>query len=128
MRSPAEQDVVNAFQAIEKARVAHDAEEWGKHIADEFVYYRSGYAPMSKSSRIAEIEDQKEHKTPAVLSAIQTMRLWVFGDGAAMISTDGVPTNAEPLLRVARVWVKRNGQWQMAISAQTVIKAPASSG
>ncbi len=64
VRSPAEQDVVNAFQAAQKARAGHDAEEWGKHIADEFVHYRSGYAPMSKSSRIAEIEDQKEQKSP----------------------------------------------------------------
>lgn len=124
VRSPAEQEVVNAFQAAQKARVAHDAEEWGKHIADEFVHYRSGYAPISKSSRIAEIEDQKEQKSPAVLSAVQTMRLWVFGDGAAMISSDGVGDESEPLLRVARVWVKRNGQWQMALSAQTVIKSP----
>jgi hypothetical protein len=125
VRSPAEQEVVNAFQAIQKARVAHDAEEWGKHIADEFMHYRSGYAPISKSSRIAAIKEQKDQKAPAVLSAIQTMRLWVFGDGAAMISSDGVGDDSEPLLRVARVWVKRNGQWQMALSAQTVIKNPA---
>jgi hypothetical protein len=124
VRSPAEQDVVNTFQAIQRARVAHDADEWSKHVADEFIHYRSGYAPAAKPSRIAEIEDQKQQKTPAVLSAIQTMRLWVFGDGAAMISTDGVADNSEPLLRVARVWVKRNGQWQMALSAQTAIKNP----
>ena len=51
------------------------------------------------------------------------MRLWVYGDGAAMVSTNGVPDDAAPLLRIARVWVRRNGQWQMAVSAQTVIKA-----
>jgi hypothetical protein len=51
------------------------------------------------------------------------MRLWVFGDGAAMISTNGLPNNAEPLIRIARIWVRRNGQWQMAISAQTLVKA-----
>jgi hypothetical protein len=124
VRSPAEQDVVNALQALQKARVAHDAAEWGKHIADEFMHYQSGYAPISKSSRIATIEEQKAQNTPAVLSAIQNMRLWVFGDGAAMISSDGVGDDSEPLLRVARVWVKRNGQWQMALSAQTVIKNP----
>jgi len=36
VRSPAEQDVINSFQAVEKAAVAHDADEWSKHIADEF--------------------------------------------------------------------------------------------
>jgi hypothetical protein len=124
VRSPAEQDIVNVFQAIEKAAFAHDAVEWGKHIADEFVDYRSGYAPITKSGRVALIEDQKRNNIPEVLSAIQSMRLSVYGDGAAMISTNGVPDDAEPLLRVARVWVKRNGQWQMAIRIQTAIKSP----
>jgi len=64
VRSPAEQDIVNAFQAIEKAAVAHDAEEWAKHVGDEFVLYRSGDAPIAKSSRIATIERQKANNAP----------------------------------------------------------------
>ena len=122
VRSPAEQDIVTTFQAIEKATFTHDAGEWAKRIADEFVHYRSGSPPIPKSKRIAIIEDQKEHNTPAILTAIQSMRLWVYGDGAAMISTNGVPDDTEPLLRIARVWVRRNGQWQMAISVQTDVK------
>src|SRR6201999_2531008 len=45
VRSPAEQDVVNSFQTIEKAAVGHDAAEWGRHVADEFALYGSGRAP-----------------------------------------------------------------------------------
>jgi hypothetical protein len=123
VRSPAEQDIVNAFQAIERATIAHDDVEYSKHVADEFVHYRSGYAPISKSGRLAIIHSQKEHNIPALLSELQSMRLWVFGDGAAMISSNGVPSSAEPLIRIARIWVRRNGQWQMAISAQTLVKA-----
>ena len=51
------------------------------------------------------------------------MRLWVFGDSAVMISEQGIPEDTEPLLRIARVLVKRNGQWQMVISVQTVIES-----
>jgi hypothetical protein len=122
VRSPTEQDIVNTFQLIEKATVAHDAAEYAKHMADEFVHYRSDSPPISKSERIAIIEDQKKQNIPTVLTAIQSMRLWVYGDGAAMISDNGVPDDTQPLLRVARVWVKRNGQWLMAISVQTDIK------
>jgi Domain of unknown function (DUF4440) len=122
VRSPAEQDIVNAFQLIEKATVAHDAAEYAKHMADEFVHYRSDSPPISKSERIAIIEDQKKQNIPTVLTAIQSMRLWVYGDGAAMISDNGVPDDTQPLLRIARVWAKRNGQWQMAISVQTDVK------
>jgi hypothetical protein len=122
VRSPAEQDIVNTFQTIEKATFAHDAAEYAKHMADEFVHYRSDSPPISKSERVAIIEDQKKQNIPAVVTAIQSMRLWVYGDGAAMISDNGVPDDTQALLRIARVWVKRNGQWQMAISVQTDVK------
>jgi hypothetical protein len=124
VRWSAEQDIVNAFQAIEKSNIAHDAEEWSKHVADEFVLYRSGRAPIPKAERIAAIERQKKDSAVVTLGEVETMRLSVYGDGAAMIATHVVPDNLRPSYRAARVWVKRNGQWQMAISVQTEIKAP----
>lgn len=122
VRSPAEQDIINTFQAIEKATFTRNPAEYAKHVADEFMHYRSGSPPISKSERVAFIEDQKTQNIPAILPAIQTMRLWVYGDGAAMVSADGGPDDTVPLSRTARVWVRRNGQWQMAISVQTDIK------
>jgi hypothetical protein len=122
VRSPAEQDIVNTFQAIAKATFAHDADGYAKHLADEFMHYESGVAPAAKPERVAHVENEKAHNIPAILTAIQSMQLWVYGDGAAMLSVNGVPGDSEPLLRIARVWVKRNGQWQMAISVQTDVK------
>jgi hypothetical protein len=120
VRSPAEQDIVNAFEAIERASFAHDADEWSKHIADEYVEYRSGQVPIPKLRGSAVIEDQKQYNIAPVLTAIQSMRLSVYGDGAAMITTNG--DYSAPLLQIARVWVKRNGQWLLTISVQTAIK------
>jgi Domain of unknown function (DUF4440) len=122
VRSPAEQDIVSSFQAIEKAVVGHDAAEWGKHVADEFVLYGSGRAPIPKSGRIAAINRQKENNTPVTVGEVQAMRLSVYDDGAAMIATHALPDNSRPPYQAARVWVKRNGQWLMAISVQTDIK------
>ena len=122
VRSPAEQDIVSSFQAIEKAVIGHDAAEWGKHVADEFVLYGSGRAPIAKSGRIAAINRQKENNTPVTVGEVQAMRLSVYDDGAAMIATHALPDNSRPPYQAARVWVKRNGQWQMAISVQTDIK------
>ena len=124
VRSPAEQDVVNSFQAIEKAAVGHDADGWSKHIADEFVLYGSHRAPVPKSSRIAAIERQKQNNTEVRVGEVETMRLVVYDDGAAMIATHVLPDNSRPPYHAARVWVKRNGQWQMAISVQTEVKTP----
>jgi hypothetical protein len=122
VRSPAEQDIVNSFQAIEKAAVAHDAADWSKHIADEFVLYGSGRPPIAKSGRIAAINRQKENNTAVTVGEVSAMRLSVYDDGAAMIATHALPDNSRPPYQAARVWVKRNGQWQMAISVQTDIK------
>jgi hypothetical protein len=122
VRSPAEQDIINGFQAIEKAAVGHDAAEWSKHVADEFVLYGSGRAPIPKSGRIAAINRQKENGTAVTVGEVETMRLSVYDDGAAMIATHALANNSRPPYQAARVWVKRNGQWQMAISVQTDIK------
>jgi hypothetical protein len=124
VRSPAEQDIVNSFQAIEKAAVGHDADEWSKHVADEFVLYGSGRSPISKSGRIAAIERQKQANAAVQVGEVEAMRLAVYDDGAAMIASHVSPDNSRPPYRGARVWVRRNGQWQMAISIQTNVKNP----
>jgi hypothetical protein len=124
VRSPAEQDVVNSFQALEKAAVDHQAGEWSKHIADEFVLYGSGRAPIAKSGRITAIERQKLTKATVRVGEVEAMRLAVYDDGAAMIASHVAPDNSRPPYRAARVWVKRNGQWQMAINVQTDVKNP----
>jgi len=124
VRSAAEQDIVNSFQAVEKAAVGHDADEWSKHIAAEFVLYASGRAPIPKSGRIAAIKRQKESNAVVRVGEIETMRLSVYEDGAAMIATHSLPDNSRPPYHTARIWVKRNGQWLMAISMQTDVKSP----
>jgi hypothetical protein len=122
VRSPAEQDVVATFQAIEKAVVAHDAAEWGKHVADEFVRYATGQPPVPRSERITTIERQKASSAAVTVGEVEAIRLAVYGDGAVMLATQAAPDNSRPPYRAARVWVRRNGQWQLAISAQTDIK------
>jgi len=120
VRSPAEQDVIAALQAITKARIAHNADEWGKHIADDFMRYRSGHAPVGKAAAIAALEQEK---TGAAVSEIQAMRLAVYGDGAAMIASYVSPDNSRPPYRAATVWAKRNGQWQLVIDVETDSKS-----
>ncbi len=124
VRSPAEQDVLNAFLAIEKASIAHDAQEWSKHVTDEFMLYRAGFAPIDKAARIAAIERQKQAGRPVMVGEIQAAQLSVYGDAAAMITTQMVPDNSRPPYRAARIWVRRNGQWLMAVSMQTDIETP----
>jgi Domain of unknown function (DUF4440) len=124
VRSPAEQDIVNSFQALEKAAVAHDADEWARHVADEFTLYGSAREPISKAGRITAIKRQKVTNAVVRVGEVESMRLAVYDEGAAMIATHVLPDNSRPPYRAARVWVKRNGQWQMAISVQTSVEIP----
>jgi hypothetical protein len=124
VRSPAEQDVLNAFLAIEKASVARDAQEWSKHVAEEFVLYRSGLPPITKADRMAAIERQQAAGTPVIVGELQAVRLEVYGDAAAMLATEMAPDNSRPPYRAVRLWARRNGQWLMTISMQTDIQTP----
>jgi hypothetical protein len=116
VRSPAEQDVITAVQAIAKARITHNGDEWGKHLADDFMRYQSGHAPVGKAAVIAALDHEKAGET---VSEIQAMRLAVYGDGAAMIASYVSPDNSRPPYRAATVWAKRNGQWQLVIDVET---------
>ena len=77
-----------------------------------------------RAALIETIENQKENGSAVNVGKIESVRLAVYGDAAAMIATEMVPDNSRPPYRAARVWVRRNGQWLMAISVQTDIQTP----
>lgn len=120
VRSAAEQDVASTYQIITKAIAAHDAGAWAKHVADEFVSYASSRAPLARGSRIAAIEDRNDDGAVRV-GEVKTMRLAVYGDGAVMVATES--NGLQPAYRAARVFVKRDGHWLMAATAQTDLKS-----
>jgi hypothetical protein len=122
VRSPAEQDVITALQQITKAAVARNADEWAKHIADDFVLYRTDHEPVTKAAAMAAIDREKASNASAPASEIEAMRLSVYGDGAAMIANYVSPDNSRPPYRAASVWDRRNGQWQMVIEVETDVK------
>jgi Domain of unknown function (DUF4440) len=123
VRSPAEQDVINTFQATSKAVVARDAAAWGKNVADEFMLYATDRSPVTRPERIAAIERQKEDNIAATVGAVQTMRLAVYGDSAVMTARESPPSEtSRPSYRSARIWVRRDGRWLMATSLHTDVK------
>jgi hypothetical protein len=120
-KSQAERDVITAFQTMESAVTHNDAEEWAKHVADEFTVYRTNQQPTTKAARIAFIEAQQQINAETFVAEIEWMKLWVLGDAAVMRADHVMPGNRRPPYRATRVWVKRDARWQMAISQQTTI-------
>jgi len=53
---------------------------------------------------------------------VQKMQLSVYGDGAAMLASQVTADRSGPPYYAVRVWARRGGQWQMAVSAHTHVK------
>jgi hypothetical protein len=122
-KSQAERDVIAAFQAMETAVTHNDPEEWAKHVADEFTVYRTNQQPTTKAARIAFIATQKQINAETFVAEIEWMKLWVLGDTVVMRADHVMPGDRRPPYRATRIWVKRDGHWQMAVSQQTTITA-----
>jgi ketosteroid isomerase-like protein len=119
--SQAERDVIKAFQRMEKAVTENDAREWVQHVADEFVVYRTGQHPTTKAGRVAFIRSQAAINAETWVAEIARMKLWVLGDAAVMRADHKMPGDRRPPYRATRLWIKREGRWQMAVSQQTTI-------
>lgn len=123
-RSDEEAAVLDSWKALESAVAAHDSAEWARHAADEFVVIRQRYTghATDKAGRIAQIQDQKKSGVRSLPGKVEWLQMWVFGDAAVQVTRHVPAAGAPSPYRVTRVWVKRDGRWQMAISQQTGIE------
>src|SRR5215470_17301797 len=118
-KTKAERDIIASFQAIETAVTRNDADTWVRHMADEFVVTRTGQHPTSRDERAGHLRAQRAVNAETWVAEVEAMKLWVFGDAAVMRADHVMPENRRPPYRATRVWVKRDGRWQMAVSQQT---------
>jgi Domain of unknown function (DUF4440) len=114
-------DVLKAYQAVETAVTSHDAKTWAYHVADEFVGIGRQYTgtPDTKAGRVGQIGIVTNR---VVLPKMLWGEAYVFGDAAILIA-DHKP-EGEPPYRVIRVWVNRDGRWQLFHRQETTIQGP----
>ena len=87
------------------------------------MLYATGRPPVTSQNESRRSSGKRTANIAVTVGEVQSMRLAVYGDGAVMIATEAPPNDAShPSYRAARVWVKRDGQWLMAISAHTDVK------
>ena len=121
-RVRAERDIITAFQALELAVTRNAPDAWRKHVADEFVVTRTRQHPTDKAARMAFMETQRTINAETFVAEVVSLKFWVLGDAAVMRADHAMPGNRRPPYRATRLWVKRDGHWQMAISQQTTIQ------
>lgn len=115
-RNADERDCLAAWQQLETAVVQHDAESWARHVADEFMVVGAARR-HSKADRKAVIEEQKRTDDNSAPAPLVSARLFGFKD-AMVMTCEHQPFHGKAA-RVSRVFIKRDGQWLMAVSFQT---------
>jgi hypothetical protein len=121
-KSRAERDIIAAFQALERAVTRNDADAWSAHVADEFVVTRTRQHPTDKAGRMAAMAELRAANAETFVAEVAALKFWVLGDAAVMRADHVMPGNRRPPYRATRLWVKRDGRWQMALSQQTTIQ------
>ncbi len=115
-RNDDERDCLASWQALEVAVMRHLPEEWIKHVADEFSLY-AATRQHTKSGRVAVIEEQRRTNANSAPSPVMWNEMIGFPDVMVM-RCENQPFHGKAT-RVSRVFVKRGGQWLMAVSFQT---------
>jgi hypothetical protein len=115
-RNADERDCLNSWQELERAVMGHDSDEWARHVADEFVVVGAARR-HTKRDRYEVIAEQRRNDTPSAPAPLVSARLDAFGD-AMLMRCEHQPFHGKAN-RVSRVFVRRNGLWQMAVSFQT---------
>lgn len=126
-KSAAERGVIASWQALETAVTNHEAQNWGPHVADEFMLVSSGNDhPLDKKNRMDILDKQKKEGTSSAPAPLVSARMFDFGNTVVMSSlhqsAGGKPTH------VTRIWINRDGRWQLAYSQQTTVQAAGGKG
>ena len=117
-----ERAIIASWQALETGVTGHDAAAWAPHIADEFIQISSNSDhPIDKRGRMETLEKQKISGVGSAPAPLVSAKMFDFGDAIIMTCLHQ-PYSGKPI-HVSRLWIKRDGQWIMAISYQTTIQA-----
>jgi hypothetical protein len=115
-RNRQERDCLASWQRLETAVMRHEPEEWARHVADEFMVVGAARR-HSKADRQAVIEEQQRSNANSAPAPLVWAELIDFPDTIVM-RCEHQPFHGKAA-RVSRVFVKRGGQWLMAVSYQT---------
>jgi hypothetical protein len=117
-----EREAIGSWQGVMRAMAASDAEAYAPLVADEFTATDTHHdAPYSKAERLAQLQKQKRAGARSVPPALLSARMFDLGETVMMIAREQRP-NAKAYFN-ARMWVRRDGRWQMLFSFNTRIDA-----
>jgi hypothetical protein len=120
-RTDSEKAAIASWQGVMKAMAENDADAYAPLIADEFTATDTFHdRPYTKADRLAQIAKQKQsgaHNAPPELLSAE---MFDFGETVLMIARE--QRRGSKTYLNSRMWVKRDGRWQMLFSFNTRIE------
>jgi hypothetical protein len=119
--TPSEREAIHSWQGVMQAMASNDADAYAALIADEFTATDTHHdRAYSKADRISQIKKQKLAGTRSAPPALLSARMFDFGDTTMMLAQEQ-RINAKVYFNT-RMWVSREGRWQMLFSFNTRIE------
>jgi len=116
-----EREAIASWQGVMRAMAESDAEAYAPLIADEFTATDTFHdRPYNKADRLAQINKQKTTGTRAAPQELLAAEMFDFGETVMMVAHEQRP-GAKSYFNT-RIWVKRDGRWQMLFSFNTQIE------
>lgn len=115
-----EKEAIASWQGVMRAMAESDAGAYSPLIADEFTATDTFHdRPFTKEDRLAQINKQKTTGRRAAPQELLSAEMFDFGETVMMIAQEQRP-GAKSYFNT-RMWVKRDGRWQMLFSFNTQI-------
>ena len=115
-----EKEAIASWQGVMRAMANNDADAYAPLIADEFTVTDTYHdRPYTKADRLAQIKKQKLAGARSAPPELVSARMFDFGETVMMIAREQ-RLGAKPYFNT-RMWVNRDGRWQMLFSFNTRI-------
>jgi hypothetical protein len=123
-KSQMDKDILAAWQRTKMLEWNPDAEQWATFIADEFMIINNSTV-RNKEQRAAIARHQQEAGVGAPGDPVVSMRIYDFGNSAAVMTSQHMPYRGGKPYNNVRIWVLRDNRWQLALSQQVTIQSGA---
>jgi hypothetical protein len=120
-RTANEKEAIASWQGVMRAMAESDADAYSPLIADEFTATDTFHdRPFTKTDRLAQINRQKTTGVRAAPQELVAAEMFDFGETVMMVAKEQRPGGK--FYFNTRMWVKRDGRWQMLFSFNTRIE------
>ncbi len=112
---------IASWQGVMRAMASNDSDAYARLIADEFTATDTHHTrPFSKPDRLAQIQKLKQTGAHSAPPPLVSARMFDWGETVMMIAREQRP-HGKPYFNT-RMWVNREGRWQMLFSFNTRIE------